>query len=1570
MKKILVGLLCLLLTTPLFSQSLSNYLFTPEAGTYVHMTGGTQLLAGGADTQTSPLSPIGFEFWYMGNRYTQFKVTDNGILAFGNPTLPSTNGNSLNTSGARPVLAPLWDDMAVWDEGNVSYLVAGSAPNRVLTVQWDTMQWNWNSGDQVISFQVKLFEKTGVIEYHYRQENNPPSGGTASIGMNATATGANNFLSLNGAGPNPAVSYTTETTTISVRPATGQIYRFTPPNPTLDPSGLTTSCIKNNEITLNWTNATDPKRVRTAIYQSTDDVTYTYVGMVNAGVESYTATGLTTNTLYYFRIVSVSEGYVGNTLSTSHATQGAVINASNTSVCQGSTVDLTGTGFFGTISAWQSSVDNVNWTTIPGATGASYTSDPLTASTYFRYVIDSDGCTTNSPSVQVVVSPQGGTAITSASPVCLGSTANLSLTGSTGTVQWQSSFDDVTYGNITGATSNPYTTAPINQITYYRAILSDGACPDATSSTVMVAVDSIPVFTSGINGPKYPCVVTSVTYNVAPISNATGYTWTVPNGYTVTAGAGTNQITVLLGPLAGAGNVTVTATNACGTTTAMTLSVTPVTAAPATPGTITGNATACEGATEIYSIAPVNNTNFYTWTVPAGSTINSGDSTIQIETTFGSTSGNITVTATNGCGTSAASTKAITLTPNVTPAISIAITNGSNPSCDGASVTYTASPTNGGTSPSYAWFVNNIQVATTPDYTTDTLVDGDQIYCELTSNLPCVTQSMATSNVETHTVFQNVIPTISIANLTAMPVCEGDTIQFSSSVTNEGTAPVYDWQVNGVSSGSMATFESTQLNNGDTVVCYLTTNNTCALPNPAISDTIFIQENALPSASITGDTTLCQGESQTLNIQLTGLAPYTLYIESNGVADTLSGIVANSYDTLISTVGTYKILKVMDGNCSAVNADSIQVEQTTTVQIINVNEQCSADGTSYVVSFDLTGGDTTTYAVTGNSGTLTGSTFVSDTLATGTSYQFIADDQYSCSADTISNTVNCPCITDGTISGDTTFCSGDSTYLHFDFTGIAPFTFVIDNGTSIDTLMTNSMSYDTLVFNSGVYYLTEVMNAYCNVMLNDSAVVSFFTTPNFVNLTTSCDYSTMTYTVSFDLAGGDTATYMLTGSTGTLTGTSFVSDPIPAGMSYTFSVSDANACDTATISDVVTCPCQTSGTISGDTTICSGDSTYLHFDFTGIAPITFVIDNGTSIDTLTVNALSYDTLVFNAGTYYLTEVYDAYCDSIFLDSAVVSFHTSPMITNLTTSCDYSTMTYTVSFDLVDGDSTSYAVAGNTGTLSGASFVSDPIQSGTGYTFTVSDANACSTTTIADTVTCVCPADAQISGGGTICQGDSVAINFVFAGIAPWTVSYTSGNSDTYNFQASSDTTIYVSTGGTYTLISVMDANCVGTTSGSAIVVVNTTATPVISENNLVLTSSATTGNQWYMNGAILVGETNQTYTVTQNGTYSVVVTENGCESDTSNLIVVNNVSVEELDLTGSVFVMPNPTSGNFEVQYPKNVGFQYFELRDLSGRLIANQTENSFDISELPAGTYILGIYFENQQVFKKVVKK
>src|SRR5690606_13140154 len=92
----------------------------------------------------------------------------------------------------------------------------------------------------------------------------------------------------------------------------------------------------------------------------------------------------------------------------------------------------------------------------------------------------------------------------------------------------------------------------------------------------------------------------------------------------------------------------------------------------ATPGSITGNATPCQNTNNVtYSVLPVPNATSYTWTVPTGVTIVSGQGTNSITVNWLTTGGNICVTASTNCETSGNSCLLVSLqtTPNV-PSIS------------------------------------------------------------------------------------------------------------------------------------------------------------------------------------------------------------------------------------------------------------------------------------------------------------------------------------------------------------------------------------------------------------------------------------------------------------------------------------------------------------------------------------------------------------------------------------------------------------------------------------------------------------------------------------------------------------------------------------------------------------------------------------------------------------------------------------------------------------------------------------------------------------------------------------
>jgi hypothetical protein len=73
---------------------------------------------------------------------------------------------------------------------------------------------------------------------------------------------------------------------------------------------------------------------------------------------------------------------------------------------------------------------------------------------------------------------------------------------------------------------------------------------------------------------------------------------------------------------------------------------------PQTPGPISGPAEICVDSVATFTIMEVFGATSYSWTVPAGATITSGQNTPSITVTWGSNSGTVSVIAGNNCGNS------------------------------------------------------------------------------------------------------------------------------------------------------------------------------------------------------------------------------------------------------------------------------------------------------------------------------------------------------------------------------------------------------------------------------------------------------------------------------------------------------------------------------------------------------------------------------------------------------------------------------------------------------------------------------------------------------------------------------------------------------------------------------------------------------------------------------------------------------------------------------------------------------------------------------------------------------
>lgn len=211
-----------------------NYTETNLTAAFAYNTSPTVFgeLPPGIDDAYTNVYSIGFTFQYGSVLYTQFLVSSNGWLSFntgciGSDPANQLAGNATQTANAeRPIIAPLWDDLDVDATGNVNYKLTGIAPNRILTVEWKKMRWKVSATGPTISFQVKLYESSNIIDFCYLQESAAVSAGTASIGLEGPS--GTDYYSLTNTTAAPGVNHNaSEVTTLNAKPASNQVYRWT-----------------------------------------------------------------------------------------------------------------------------------------------------------------------------------------------------------------------------------------------------------------------------------------------------------------------------------------------------------------------------------------------------------------------------------------------------------------------------------------------------------------------------------------------------------------------------------------------------------------------------------------------------------------------------------------------------------------------------------------------------------------------------------------------------------------------------------------------------------------------------------------------------------------------------------------------------------------------------------------------------------------------------------------------------------------------------------------------------------------------------------------------------------------------------------------------------------------------------------------------------------------------------------------------------------------------------------------------------------------------------------------------
>ena len=150
--------------------------------------------------------------------------------------------------------------------------------------------------------------------------------------------------------------------------------------------------------------------------------------------------------------------------------------------------------------------------------------------------------------------------------------------------------------------------------------------------------------------------------------------------------------------------------------------------------------------------------------------------------------------------------------------------------------------------------------------------------------------------------------------------------------------------------------------------------------------------------------------------------------------------------------------------------------------------------------------------------------------------------------------------------------------------------------------------------------------------------------------------------------------------------------------------------------------------------------------------------------------------------------------------------------------------------------------------------------------------------------------------------------------------------------------------------------------------------PIITLNWLTLMSSSPTGNQWYLNGSIIPGATSQFYTVTQNGFYTVEVTNNfGCTSMSAPYSYCC-IGIAEFNESDNMSIYPNPSDGCFTVKYSVPSLNQNVEIviYNTLGRIIFHvatiDQKTIIDLSKQPKGIYFVQLRFKNNFTANKKI--
>jgi large repetitive protein len=874
----------------------------------------------------------------------------------------------------------------------------------------------------------------------------------------------------------------------------------------------------------------------------------------------------------------------------------------------------------------------------------------------------------------------------------------------------------------------------------------------------------------------------------------------------------------------------------------------------------------------------------------------------------------------------------ISVNPTLTASV---VVNASTVSvCSGGAITFTATPTNGGTSPTYQWFLNSTTTAvsgqTSSTYTLATPASGDQVFVKMTANPAPNCLNPSTSPATSNTITLNTAPATPVVNITqstpTTTVCSGTSVTFSvATSTALGSNPTYQWLLNGtpISGATAATLTTTTLINNNVVSLIVTSSIAANCLTQTTATSAGISMTVTPLTTITTQpigASVCQGATPVLSSTASGTGTLTYQWQSctSASATTGTNLSSVSYPTALTTSlttpaagatpGYYRM--VATGTCgSATSAIATISINTPTAITTPPAAQAICEGTTATFSTVAQGQGTISYQWLLSGASISG--------ATNSSYSIPNLAASNAGQYSVAVTATCGTVTSSAVQlivnplttisvqpiASTTIC--DSTLLNLSVTasGTAPISYQWYRGNTAITGATLAQYSDptTVVAEAGQY--TVQVTGGCSIDTSTASAVvvlpKTWITTQPVSYTgcalnpTSLSVTGLGANVQYQWSIGSNPSTAIPGATSS---TYNLSNPQTSNSgSYTVTLTGANngQCGTQTsnIALVTINPVPSAGTINGGNSgVCVGSTINLTNLASGGVWTSSNPAFGSISSTGVLTGVSAGTITV---TYTVTNSFGCVSTAtkvIQVKGIPTALIQSPLATSI---CQGETM------NLQSSAAVSYAWSNGATTQNIA--VNSSATGTVNYTVTVTGTNACTATSAPLAITVIpVPTIAAITGTGNypnFCLGNTSNLtNATANGI--WSSSNT--NVLTVNPLSGAANTLTI---GTAT-VSYYVANipgCLNPNPGTATATITVSTPPAAfitpsgsttfcQGGSVTLTAPSGVGyNYLWSNGA-----TTQSINATTSGSYSLTVTATGGCSVTS--------------LPTTVTVLPIPTA--------------------------------------------------------------